>query len=76
MIGRREFVGGLGAAAVWPFAARAQQRPALPVIGVLGGSSPASYADRIHAFRQGLKDAVQRFASERTRAYFELLRRT
>ena len=36
-------------------AARAQQ-PAMPVIGYLDSRSPDSVADRLRAFRQGLKD--------------------
>jgi len=54
---RREFVtllGGTGA--VWPLAARAQQAK-MPVVGFLGSDSPKIYADRLRAFRRGLKDA-------------------
>jgi putative ABC transport system substrate-binding protein len=33
------------------------QQVALPVIGFLGSDSPELYADRLRAFRRGLKDA-------------------
>jgi putative tryptophan/tyrosine transport system substrate-binding protein len=52
---RREFIAGLGAAAVWPPVARAQ-RGELPVIGLLNGVSFEAYAPRIAAFREGLKE--------------------
>jgi len=52
---RREFISVLGSAAVWPIPARAQ-RP-MPVIGFLHPASPDGNADRVRAFRQGLKEA-------------------
>jgi putative ABC transport system substrate-binding protein len=53
---RREFFGVLGGVAAWPFAARAQQPP-MAVIGVLDPTSPEAEADRLRAFRQGLKES-------------------
>jgi putative ABC transport system substrate-binding protein len=53
---RREFITLLGsAAAAWPFAARAQQQSAMPVIGVLGGHTRAQWQPFLTAFHQGLK---------------------
>src|SRR4051812_42787895 len=53
---RREFIAGLGCAAVgaWPFATYAQQT--IPAIGFLDPRSPDVVRDRLRAFRQGLRE--------------------
>ena len=56
---RREFIALIGgaAASAFPFAVCAQQRSVMPVIGFLGSTSPDTYALRLRAFQQGLKEA-------------------
>jgi putative tryptophan/tyrosine transport system substrate-binding protein len=53
---RRDFIGGLGATAAWPLAARAQ-RPGLPVIGLLHATSAYYFAQFAEAVRQGMRES-------------------
>jgi hypothetical protein len=59
-----------GAAATWPLTARAQQA-ALPVIYFIEIRSPETIAERLRAFRQGLRKLAELTAVPPTR--FELL---
>lgn len=52
---RREFIGLVGGATIWPFATQAQQ--AIPLIGVLSARSPVESAGLLAAFRQGLAES-------------------
>src|SRR5580704_5929471 len=55
-IRRRQFVSGLGGAAVaWPLALRAQQ-PAMPLVGFLADGTPEGFAPRLAAFERGLDE--------------------
>jgi putative tryptophan/tyrosine transport system substrate-binding protein len=53
---RRQLLAALGGLTCWPLMARAQ-RPALPVVGVLGAASGEEQAPYIEAFVRGLSQA-------------------
>ena len=55
LLQRREFIAGLGGAAVGPLAARAQQ-PAMPVVGFLQAASAWEYAPQTASFHGGLSE--------------------
>jgi putative ABC transport system substrate-binding protein len=50
---RRQFIAGLGSAAAWPLAVRAQQA-AMPVVAFIGPLSPEASVRYVTAFRAGL----------------------
>src|SRR5215470_4746807 len=53
---RREFIAGLGSAAAWPIAARGQQRPGMPVVGVLTNGTESVARGFLAVFLQGLRE--------------------
>jgi putative ABC transport system substrate-binding protein len=53
---RRDFIAGLWSAAAWPLTARAQERPAVPVIGWLDSGFPNRLSE-IAAVHRGLSEA-------------------
>src|SRR5262249_50322166 len=54
---RREFITVLGGAATaWPLAARAQRTEKLPIVGILGTSTPAAWSQWVAAFVQRMRE--------------------
>jgi putative tryptophan/tyrosine transport system substrate-binding protein len=53
---RREFIAGLGSAALWPLVVRAQQ-PVIPIVGFLNSQSAQNYQRQLAAFLDGLAEA-------------------
>jgi hypothetical protein len=55
-----EFISALGGASLaWPLAARAQQRPKVPLLGYLTGDSDSADLPRRKAFTEGLRTREQ-----------------
>jgi putative ABC transport system substrate-binding protein len=55
---RREFITLVGGAATaWPLAARAQQQPAMPVVGFVRLTTPEDSVHLVAAFRQGFGES-------------------
>jgi putative tryptophan/tyrosine transport system substrate-binding protein len=52
---RREFIAGLGGAAVWPLVTHSQHQ-AMPMIGWLDVTTPGARRDFVAAFHLGLAD--------------------
>ena len=80
---RREFIAFVGGtAAAWPLPARAQQANKLPIIGILGASSPSRWSRWLDTFQRRLRElgwiegrtmAVEyRWAEGRSERYAEI----
>jgi len=80
---RREFIAFVGGtAAAWPLPARAQQANKLPIIGILGASSPSGWSRWLDTFQRRLRElgwiegrtmAVEyRWAEGRSERYAEI----
>jgi putative tryptophan/tyrosine transport system substrate-binding protein len=53
---RRKFIGLVGGAAAWPFAAFAQQQQSMPAIGYLSARTPEDSVEVLADFRRGLAE--------------------
>ena len=66
---RRDFITLIGGAAVtWPVKAHAQQQT-MPVLGLLGPTSPDAFGERLRGFQRGLKETGYTEGENLTIAY-------